>query len=62
MMLEKRLPDLEEEERLDCEMQEEIDEQTKHLKRYNDNIISLLGYQRAKEVKKAMINFLVENL
>ncbi len=62
MMLEKRLPDLEIDERLDHDMQDEIDEQKKHLKGYNENIISLLGYQRAKEVKKAMINFLVENL
>lgn len=62
MLLEKRLPDLEEEARLDCEMQEEIDLQLEHLKKYNENIISLIGYKRAKEVKKAMINFLVEQL
>lgn len=62
MLLEKRFPDLNEEERLDCEMQEEIDEQTKFLKRYTDNINSLLGSKRAKEVKKAMINQLVEML
>ena len=62
MLLEKRLPDLNEEERLDCEMQEEIDEQTKFLKRYTDNINILLGSKRAKEVKKAMINQLVEML
>lgn len=60
MLLEKRLPDLTEKERLDCEMQEEIDEQMIFLKRYSDNIKSLLGKKRAREVKKAMINQLVE--
>ena len=62
MLLEKRLPDLDKEERLDCEMQEEIDSQMDHLKKYTSNIDGLLGYKRAKEVRKAMINFLVEQL
>lgn len=60
MLIERRLPKLTENERLDCDMQDEIDEQIKNLKKYNENIISLLGKDRAKEVKKAMINLLVE--
>lgn len=50
------------EERLDSEMENEIFEQKKHLSKYIDNINSLLGGQRSKEVRKAMIQFLVETL
>jgi hypothetical protein len=62
MTLEKRLPSLSTEEILDCEMQEEIDEQIKWLKRYEKNLCSLLNKDRANQVRKAMINFLVEQL
>ena len=50
------------EERLDKEMEDEIFEQKKSLSKYIDNINSLLGRQRSKEVRKAMIQFLVESL
>lgn len=51
-----------EDERLDKEMEDEIFEQKKNLSKYCDNINSLLGRQRANEVRKSMINFLVEIL
>lgn len=44
------------------EMQDEIEEVTKWLKKYTSNIDSLLFKNSSKEVKKAMINFLVEQL
>lgn len=50
------------EERLDAEMQEEIEMQRKNLRKYTNNIRSLLGSERSKEVRKAMISYLVENL
>lgn len=62
MLLEKRLPDLKTEERLDCDMQDEIDSQMEYLKKYTSNINSFIGHKRAKEVKKAMINFLIEQI
>jgi len=51
-----------ESERLDKEMEDEIFEQKKNLSKYIDNINSLLGKQRSKEVRKSMIQFLVETL
>jgi hypothetical protein len=51
-----------EEERLNNEMENEIQDQKEHLKKYTKNITSLLGKKRSKEVKKAMISYLVENL
>jgi len=50
------------EERLDQKMEDEIFEQKKNLSKYIDNINSLLGRQRSKEVRKSMIQFLVETL
>lgn len=50
------------EERRDKEMEDEIIEQRKQLYKYIDNINSLLGYNRSKEVRKSMIQFLVETL
>ncbi len=50
------------EEIADDEMQDEINEQIKLLQRYEDNLKSILDEKRAKEVRKAMINFLVERL
>lgn len=44
------------------ELQDEIDMKLEKLKRYTSNIDSLLGKERSSEVKKAMINFLVEQL
>jgi hypothetical protein len=54
--------DATEDERLDKEMEDEIFEQKKHLSKYIDNINSLLGKSRSKEVRKSMIQFLVESL
>ena len=62
MKITKRLPDLDSEERLDCEMQDEIDYQLEYLKTHHDRLNNLLGHKRVKEVRKAMINFLVEQL
>lgn len=50
------------EEKLDKEMEDEIFEQKKALSKYINNINSLLGYKRSKEVRKSMIQFLVETL
>ncbi|MCP4106525.1 MAG: hypothetical protein GY749_13490 [Desulfobacteraceae bacterium] len=46
----------------DAEMQNEIYEQLRYLKRYTNNIDSLFDKNRSNEVKKAIINFLVEQL
>jgi len=54
--------DAEESERLDNEMENEISMQKEHLSKYIDNINYLLGKNRSKEVRKSMINFLVETL
>ncbi len=62
MKIDRNYDDATEEQRLDNEMQDEIETQLDHLKRYNNNIVSLLGYKRAKEVKKGMINYLLETL
>jgi len=62
MKFSRNYDDATEEQKLDNEMVDEIDEQLSQLKRYDYNIISLLGKERAKEVKKAMINYLLETL
>ena len=54
--------DASEEENLDKQMEDEVIEVKKLLDRYIKNIDSLLDYKRAKEVKKSMINYLVEQL
>lgn len=44
------------------EFEDEKNEVIDWLKRYTSNIDSLLGKDKSKEVKKVMINFLVEQL
>lgn len=44
------------------ELQDEVDEIKDWLKKYTWNIDSLYGKEKASEVKKAMINYLVEQL
>lgn len=62
MKISRSWSDASEIEKLYDEMQDEIREQKNNLKRYTSNIDSLLGYNRSKEVKKAMIEFLLEQL
>lgn len=49
-------------EQLQQEMQLEVDNALEYLKRYTYNIDTLLSKKYSKEVKKAMINYLVEQL
>lgn len=51
-----------EEERLDKEMEDEIYEKIKDTIKYVSNIESLLGKGRSKEVLKAVIIYLTEQL
>ena len=44
------------------EMEDEIQEQIKLLKRYEHNLKTLLPKIEANEVRKAMINFLLEQI
>jgi hypothetical protein len=44
------------------EMEDEIEMQLDLLRRYENNLQTLLPKQEANEVRKAMINFLVEQL
>ena len=50
------------EDALEQEMLQEVQEQRDNLRRYTNNIDSLLGKKLSSEVKKSMINFLVEQL
>jgi hypothetical protein len=54
--------DASESELLDKQMEDEIFEQKKLLSRYLIIINSSLGIEKANEVKKFMINFLLENI
>ncbi|QQV90450.1 hypothetical protein Harreka1_43 [Olleya phage Harreka_1] len=54
--------DASQEEILDNDMEQEIADQKEHLHKYDENLKSLVGIRRSKEVKKAMINFLLETL
>ena len=54
--------DASEEENLDNEMEQEIHDQRKTLHGYAQNMNSLLGKRRANELRKAMINILIEQL
>ena len=62
MKLSRSYTDATEEQRLDDDMQDEIKEMEKFLKRYNTNLKTLLDKKRANQVRKAMINYLVEQL
>ena len=46
----------------DHELNEEVDTSKEMLEKYFRNIDSLLGKERSKEVKKAMVNYIVEQL
>ena len=51
-----------EEENKEQEMLEEVSNARQYLREYTQNIDSLLGKEFSSEVKKSMINFLVEQL
>ena len=51
-----------EEERLDQEMEQEIEDQRNDLKKYISNVDNLLGKKRANEVYRNMIYVLAENI
>ena len=51
-----------EEERLDQEMEQEIEDQRKHLKKYISILENLLGRKRANEVFRNIIYTLTENI
>lgn len=57
-----RMPEKTEDQIQDDQMEDEIIEVKKWLKKYTSNIDTLLLDHRPKEVKKAMINYLVEQL
>ena len=62
MKLDRHYPKRTQSEILDDEMNDEIEEIKDWVKKYTSNIDSLLGNKRSKEVKKAIINLLVEKL
>ena len=62
MKLTRHYTDATESERLDAELRDEVTEISKWMKKYFNNVDSLLGKKRSNEVRKHMINTLVEQL
>ena len=62
MKLDRHYETVSEDEKLDNEMTDEIYEIIKWYKKYSNNIDSLLGKKRSKQVKKAILNVIIEEL
>ena len=62
MIINKHYEDATDEEQIQSEMQEEIDSISIWIKKYVYNIESLYGKDLSKEVKKSMINQLIETM
>jgi hypothetical protein len=62
MKIDRHYADATEQEKRDVEMQDEIDEISKLMDRYFFNVDSLLSKERANNVRKHVINRLIEQL